>query len=507
MFPAAGFAPAQTYNTPIQHVIVVVQENRTPDNLFQDPVLIANGADISTTGFYKDNNGQQVTVPLVPIPLDSCFGPQHTHKAWLQMWDNGAMDGANLVFVSHTDCGALTSVPRHAQLSYVENTRFNGTHGILDPYFQLAERYGFADRMFQTNQGPSFPAHQFLLAGTSAPVAYGDASGFYKWFAAENPVDPENTGCIAPQGSTLLEIAPDGKESNGYNSGFPCYEHPTLTDLLDSATPPVSWRYYAYADSKSLNGGHIWDAPDAINHLCQPSGPGGTCQGPEWKSNVVLGSQQVLTDICNGKLANVTWVIPDGNWSDHPGTTKDDAGPSWAAALSNYIGNSNNNPGCTPENYWNDTVILLTWDDWGGWFDHVAPWAIGYANNTGGEYVYGFRVPLIVISAYTRQTHGKRGFTGYISSLNYDFGSLLNFIEYAFGQSGNSLGRIGPAQYPYADAFAPDLLQGNPYSLSDFFDFTQSHPFQTITGAKYPPQYFIKYKGTPHAPDDDGDEE
>jgi len=504
---ATTFVRAQSYNTPIRHVIVVVQENRTPDNLFQDPVLIANGADISTTGFYKDHHGQRVTLPLAPGQLDSCYDPAHTHAAWMQMWDNGAMDGANRITVRLNECIPVMTVPRNPQFTYVKNTLFDGTHGILDPYFQLAEQYGFADRMFQTNQGPSFPAHQFLFTGTSAPVPYDDPSGFWTWFSAENPVNTGSTGCIAEQGEVVLEIAPNGQESAGYNQGYPCYEHPTMTDLLDSATPPISWRYYAYGKPGTVKGGQIWNAPNAIDHICQSSGAGGVCHGQEWKSNVVIGSQQVLTDICNGNLANVTWVIPDGNWSDHAGTVNDDGGPSWVGALTNYIGNSNNNGACVPENYWSDTVILVVWDDWGGWFDHVAPWAIGYTNNTGGQYVYGFRVPLLVISAYTQQTQGVEGFTGYISSLNYDFGSILNFIEYVFGQSGNSLGQIGPLQYPYADTFAPDLLQGNAYSLSDFFDFSQSHPFKTVTGAKYPPSYFINYQSAPHEPDNDADED
>ena len=507
VFFVAKFAPAQTYNTPIRHVIVVVQENRTPDNLFQDPVLIANGADISSSGFFQNDQGQRTTIPLAPGPLDSCYDPAHSHAAWLQMWDNGAMDGANRIKITFAGCTSLRALPRYPQFTFVHNTLFDGVHGILDPYFQVAEQYGFADRMFQTNQGPSFPAHQFLFSGTSAPVPYNDPSGFWTWFSAENPADTGNSGCNAPAGQVVEQIAPDGKESPGYNQGYPCYEHPVITDLLDGATPPLSWRYYAHGTPGSKKGGQIWNAPEAVAHICQSSGPGGFCQGPAWKNNVVIPSQQVLTDICNGNLANVTWVIPDGNWSDHAGTTLDDGGPSWVAALVNYIGNSNNNGGCVPENYWNDTVIVVTWDDWGGWFDHVPPWAIGYSNNTGGQYVYGFRVPLVVISAYTRQTQGVQGFTGYISSLNYDFGSTLNFVEYVFGQSGESLGQVGPVEYPYADTFAPDLMQGNTYSLSDFFDFSQAHPFKTITGAKYPPSYFINYQKQPHAPDNDGDDE
>jgi len=505
---AATVAFAQTYNTPLQHVILVIQENRTPDNLFQDPVLIANGADISSTGFYKNSQGQIVQEPLIPVPLDVCFDPSHTHPSWLQVWDNGAMDGANQVAVtSPPSCRSPYPPPPLPTLTSVENNKFDGVHGLLDPYFQVAEQYGFANRMFQTNQGPSFPAHQFLFSGTSAPVPYNDPSGYWTWFAAENAVNTSRSGCIAPQGQLVPEIAPNGKESAGYNAGFPCYDHPVLSDLLDAASPQITWRYYAHAGPGTLAGGQIWNAPNAISHICQPSGPSGNCEGTEWKQNVVIESQQVLTDICNGNLAQVTWVVPDGNWSDHSGTAGDDGGPSWIAALTNYIGNSNNNPGCVPENYWNNTAIIIMWDDWGGWFDHVPPPMIGYPNQTGGQYVYGFRVPLVVVSAYTKQTTGTQGFTGYISPLTYDFGSILNFVEYVFGQNGQSIGQIGPPQYPYADTFAPDIPEGDPYSLADFFNFNQPpHGFTTITGAKYPPSYFINYQGQPHDPDNDAEE-
>jgi phospholipase C len=508
IFLAAASTFAQTYNTPFQHIILVIQENRTPDNLFQDPVLIANGADISSSGFYKNSQGQTVSQSLIPVPLDVCWDPDHTHAAWITQWDSGAMDGSNQVsYTLKNKCHEGYGVPPLPTLTSVENNLFDGVHGLLGPYYQVAEQYGFANRMFQTNQGPSFPAHQFLYGGTSAPVPYNDPSGYWTWFSAENPVDTQLTGCIGPEGQVVDQIAPDGKESPGYNAGYPCYDHPVLSDLLDAASPPITWRYYAHAGQGTLQGGQIWNAPVAISHICQSSGYDGNCEGPEWKQNVVIESQHVLTDICNGNLAQVSWVVPDGNWSDHSGTAGDDGGPSWIAALVNYIGNSNNNPGCVPENYWSNTAILIMWDDWGGWFDHVQPLSIGYPNQTGGQYVYGFRVPLIVVSAYTKQTSGTQGYTGYISSLSHDFGSILNFIEYAFGQNGQSIGQIGPTAYPYADTFAPDIPEGDPYSLSDFFDFNAPpHGFATITGAKYPPSYFINYQGQAHDPDNDAEE-
>jgi phospholipase C len=92
-------------------------------------------------------------------------------------------------------------------------------------------------------------------------------------------------------------------------------------------------------------------------------------------------------------------------------------------------------------------VILVTWDDWGGYYDHVPPLDCGpgqncgYPNGTGTQYVYGFRVPLMAISAYAVQTaQPPAQYTGYVSNTPHDFGSILNFIEWTFGTGGTFLG-------------------------------------------------------------------
>jgi hypothetical protein len=277
-----------------------------------------------------------------------------------------------------------------------------------------------------------------------------------------------------------------------------------MTDLLEQNRPHrISWRYYGGGTAGSL-----WNAPNAISHICVPGG--GTCTGADWTSNgsVTLQPGQVLTDISNCELRQVNWVIPDGNWSDHPGTISADGGPSWVAAIVNAIGNSWNasNHKC---DYWgnnsNDaTAILITWDDWGGFYDDVSPATtigIGYKNGGGNgqQYVYGFRVPLLVVSAYAKPS--------YTSSLNHDFGSILNFTEYVFGQNGKPLGEINPA-YHYADFFVQDAASPpNDYSLYDFFDFSQPRAFVPITGAKYALTCFTNPKscflGFPMDPDND----
>jgi phospholipase C len=117
----------------------------------------------------------------------------------------------------------------------------------VQPYFQMAEQYTFADRMFQTNQGPSFPAHQFIISGTSAPSTGSNL------FAAENPKTngPPDAGCYAPVGSTVALIDPTGNELSNAPI-YPCFEHQTLTDLLEAKGN--TWRYYTPSAATYSNG-------------------------------------------------------------------------------------------------------------------------------------------------------------------------------------------------------------------------------------------------------------
>jgi phospholipase C len=433
----------------IQHIVVIFQENRTPDNLFQDPVLIGRGADIASSGL----NSLGQTIPLSPIDLGTTgSNPQnydlsHAHAAFVSMYDGGKMDGANLI-----PCTPAAACPPNAhpnpQYNYVKQSD-------VQPYFAMAEQYTFGDRMFQTNEGPSFPAHQFIISGTSAPTPSSNL------FAAENPkLSNSNAGCIAPPTQTVAIIDPAGSET-AQPPQYPCFEHPTLTDLLDGKG--VTWRYYA------PSAGSIWTGPDAIDHICQSQTVNGTltCTGPDWTGNVVIPQTQALVDIANGQLAQVTWIIPNGLSSDHA-AANDGSGPSWVASIVNSIGNSP---------YWANTAIIITWDDWGGWYDHVAPRVVNDGVSWGSGYVYGFRVPLIVVSPYAK--------AAYISHNTHDFGSILKFIETTFDLPSLN----------YADAPAD--------ALADCFVLTQSpHTFQMISAA-LKAEHFIKDKRPPTDPDDE----
>lgn len=303
-----------------------------------------------------------------------------------------------------------------------------------------------------------------------------------------------------------------------------------MADLLDHATPnPISWKYYIESPSYDNS---IWTAPNALSAICQPVN--GKCSSGsgngDWQYvDDELGD--ILYDIDNCNLPAVSWVIPDGQWSDHPGVdsqgqTDADGGPSWVAAIVNAVGATktcDTPPGGLAG--FGNTVVLITWDDWGGFFDHVAPYE-GYtggypnvSNKNGLWYTYGFRVPLLIVSQYTQNyisgSINPNNYQGETPPYIHDFGSILGFVEYTFGLNTFTPGTPYPCgieyftdqncEYPYADFFALDspafyvytqgLLGGCPpstcpYPLSDFFNLTTPRSFLQITGAKYNPTCF-----------------
>jgi hypothetical protein len=474
-------------------------------------------------------------IPLASLPLDTCLGPDHGHdlpghNAWVNTYDEGAMDGAcTSPYAQPTGCPLPSNMK--PQLTYVDNATYN----LVQPYFDIARRWGFANYMFQTNQGPSFEAHQFLFGGTSAPDMYNDtnqncgaAEPCWQWFAAENQMaQDERFGCPGIYQGTydsIYEIAPTGAESAGYApplspAGYPCYDHYTMADLLDQNG--ITWDYYPQGPS---SGASLWTAPNAISAIC-PLDANNNCTGTYWMSHVGVhippyppeagAMAPILTDIASCSLPQVSWVIPDGWWSDHPGGCANSGcacnsglenchvmGPAWVTDIVNAVGSSTT---CdNDKGYWNNTVILITWDDWGGWYDHISPShtgapGIGYSNQTGKQYVYGFRVPLLVVSTFAKYGYisGACGQSGQPGCPNlqvpyvHDFGSILNFIEWAFGTNNEFLhfpdqpsgSGISP-DYHYADVLAPDQPnaplcspQTCPYGLSDFFNFNNPHTF------------------------------
>ncbi|HEY2474256.1 MAG TPA: alkaline phosphatase family protein [Candidatus Cybelea sp.] len=407
--PAARLAGAPA-SAKIRHVVIVFQENRSVDDLFNG----LRGADTVKTGLDSHNR----RVSLAPISLTAPYDISHEHSAFLVERANGKLNGWDLV---HSSCRtpARCPGPQRRAFGYVPRPE-------VEPYFTMAERYTFADRMFQSNEGPSFPAHQYIISGTST-LANGSqlraASNAFK------PLGGFTGGCDSPPGSFVYVIDAAGNENQ---ATYPCFNRTTIMDLLEQKA--LSWRYY-----QQDHGAGLWEAPDAIWHIRHSK---------EFTTDVVFPPKQLLKDISAGRLANVVWVTPTSEASDHGGTTNG-TGPSWVATVVNAIGRSQ---------YWNNTAIFVTWDDWGGWYDHVPP-------PSYNSYELGFRVPLIVISPYAKQR--------YISQKQHEFGSILKFIEVTFGLP--SLGTT--------DVRSDDL--------SDCFDFGGAPRRFVPIEAPLGPRYFL----------------
>ena len=392
--------------------------------------------------------------------------------------------------------------------------------------------------MFQTSEGPSSPAHQFLFTGTSAPVKPNDQYGYYLDFVADAQQGTDYFGCqhagpgmewVYPNGT----LTPDPLDSE-------CWAHDTLvTAAADCQNgycdrPGVTWGYYGPSGT-ALS---IWDAPGANPQTCygQASPPPAyptACYnwpGTEYGDHVHLSGQNgysdapIFDDLYGCKLPMISYVIPDQQWSDHPYQSGKSSslslGPYWVGDIINAVGTA-----CSGK-YWSGsepTAIFVVWDDWGGWYDHIPPWAYyrgtstsctGYApNNWGCGYVSGFRVPFLVVSAWTG-TQTQNGVTNYVSGAcspstcpNYgqnnvyvhDFGSILAFTEWNFNFSPKT---IDWADKGYADYNAPDWGPGgagNPSNvpLMDFFGLSQPRQFGPISTTPYPYTCFTNWGNCP----------
>jgi phospholipase C len=403
----------------IKYVVVLIQENRTVDNLFNG----LPGAD--TVQFGKGSKGGQIR--LQPEPLAARFDLRHNHAAFLTEWNNGHMNGFDEL---QRHCSVTPQCPPLDLLVYGYVP-----HDEIRPYFDMAEQYTFADKMFETSQGPSFPAHQYIVSGTSTNYNGSPLK------ASENTTKHAG-GCDSPRKTTVPLIDAQGRQTKRV---FPCFDRTSIFTLLDDHS--VSWRYY---QERTRAG--VWNAVDALKPIWQDHS--------EYSQNVITPSKQVLTDIADRKLAQVIMVTPSQHASDHVGQT-DGSGPDWIGSIVNAIGESP---------YWKSTAIFITWDDWGGWYDHVSP-------TIYNSYELGMRVPLIVVSPYAK--------SHYVSHVPYEFGSILKFIENDFGLP--SLGTT--------DVRANDL--------SDCFDFSRVPRTFHHIHTQHSAQYFLRQPISNEPPDND----
>ncbi len=350
-----------TVSTPpldaIQHVVFIIKENRTFDNYFGT----FPGADGATHGTIS--TGQVIPLGHTPdqTPRDIC----HDWSCAILAIDGGKMDKFDLEALGHAGACNVNG----DYLCYTQVTQQD-----IPNYFAYAQNFVLADRMFSSLHGPSFPNHLYTVAADSGGAIGNPSSG---------------AGCDSDDTAFVQVI----DSSGNYSRQYPCFDFETLADSLQNAG--ISWKYYA--PQKGENG-YKWSALDAIKHIRNSS---------LWTDDVVPHTQFV-SDAQSGQLPAVSWLVTNEETSEHPPFSTCQ-GENWTVQQLNAL---------MQGPAWNSTAVFLTWDDFGGFYDHVPP-----ANLD--RYGLGPRVPLIIISPYAKK--------GFISHTNYEFSSFLRFVELRWG--------------------------------------------------------------------------
>lgn len=332
--------PSSQSVTPIQHIVFVVQENRSFNNLF------AGYPNATTSTFGYDTSGTKI--PLFSEPLATSWDIDHSSTAFWSACDGtGKIPGTHCRMNGWNEERLGFMAPPDAPYSYVRRDQ-------IRPYWDLAHQYVLGDRTFSSNLDGSFVAHQYIVA------AYASRS-----------VDFPSSywGCEGGKFDSVATLNLDRSYGPHIRA---CFDNPTIASEADTAR--VSWRFYA--DHLDADDG-IWSSYQADRSIFY---------GPDWKNDVINPPARFLKDVAAGNLADITWITPTDVTSDHPGLNAA-LGPSWVASIVDAIGGSR---------FWNTTAIFIFWDDWGGWFDSVKP---VYEDYDG----LGFRVPLIIVSPYAKR--------------------------------------------------------------------------------------------------------
>jgi len=356
---------------PIQHIVIIVKENHSFDNMF-GLFPGADGARYAMRGF------QRIRLNTTPDHMRHDLG--HGGLSALLAVNHGRMNGFWRV--------------QYAFQNGVDVADSQYSEGEIPHYWDYAKRFALADHMFSTILASSFPNHLVTVAGQSLGVI-------------GNPIHLSRSnrswGCDAGSRTVVYYFR---KGALGYSR--PCFKMQTLVD--EARRAGISWRYYAPPRG---HFGYIWSTLDAIRHIRDSH---------LWSSNVVK-TKSFLYDVRHNHLPALSWLTTNLETSDHPPKSIC-RGENWTVRQLNAIMHS-------PA--WPHTVVILTWDDFGGFYDHLRP-------PHESRYRLGPRVPLLVISPYARPH--------FIDHRRYDFRSVVKFVERAyrlphlthFNRSVNSIG-------------------------------------------------------------------
>jgi phospholipase C len=361
----------------IKHVIFMVKENRSFDSYFgRYP-----GADGAKVGKLHDGR----TVRLKDAPDVEPHDMAHGFTTGLQSINGGKMDGFDLIWGNEDLAG------------YVQHSRRSMPH-----YWAYADRFVLADRFFTSMFGPTYPEHLYVAAAQSNRITNNKTSGGHPGNYCDDPTEyaprfrdgltQADLDRIAFLEAHINDAGNQRKMRAYWDQIRLCFDIKVLPDELEKAD--ISWKYYVMKDQ--------WMNPlQSIRHARY---------GPEWDK--VRDPSEFLVDLEKHRLPTVSWLVPSPSYNEHPGAgVSVCAGENWTVQQMNALMRSP---------YWKDTVVVIVWDDFGGYYDHVAPPVLDIMG-------LGPRTPALIISPWTRRGSNPDG--GSIDHTTYEFSSVLRFIE------------------------------------------------------------------------------
>jgi phospholipase C len=456
--PSSEITPGKN---PIEHVVFVVKENRTFNNYFATYPGAVGATEGGTIRCTDRGCTDGPTVQLKPADDTQAHDLTHCFRCGITAINDGKMNGFNWMDGPIPHSGELGDLYGHDLTGYTYFDR----EGIPN-YWAYADRFVLADHFFTSMYGPTTPEHLYAVAAQSNGLVDNKSTTDHEGSYCDDPT--ESATRFRPDLTTAEQHDIMGLEDrltvNGQNtyrlgsywdSVRLCFDIPVLPDQLEKAG--ISWGYYA-----SYNA---WmNVLQMIRHVRY---------GPMWDN--VKDPDLFTKDVRRGDLPQVSWVIPPESYNEHPGEGKSVcAGENWTVNLVNTIMKSE---------YWDSTAIVVVWDDFGGFYDPVAP---PHYDIMG----LGPRTPALIISPYTRQGDNPEG--GYVDHTDYEFSSVLAFIEQIFGldpmtdrdANASPLAGAFDFEHPDFDKLVLPLRQDCPYGTS-LSQFRGSWPFLRTIGSPY----------------------
>jgi phospholipase C len=396
--PSTTIVPGET---PIEHVVFIVKENRTFNNYFATYPGAEGATEGGTIRCTEDGCEDGPVVQLEKGPDVYEHDLTHCFRCGLVAINDGKMNGFNWMN------GVIPTDAEKAPLYGHDMSGYTYLDRELIPnYWAYADRFVLADHFFTSMYGPTLPEHLYAIAAQSNEIVDNKSTTDHEGSYCDDPTEYATRfkpglskadrrrimgieNAITANGDNAYELG------NYWDSIRLCFDIEVLPDQLEEAG--ISWKYYA-------NENAWMNALQMIKHVRY---------GDMWSK--VRPPEEFVQDVRRGEMPAVSWIIPSESYNEHPGGGKSTcAGENWTVHQVNTIMKSE---------YWESTAIVVVWDDFGGFYDPVVP---PHFDIMG----LGPRTPALIISPYTRRGDNPDG--GSVDTTVYEFSSVLAFIERLF---------------------------------------------------------------------------